>query len=239
MKPSLVLLNESLPSAAENLALDDALLEERDSGRISSDLLRLWESPEYAVVLGISGVIQDDIYLEQCQEAKIPILRRRSGGGTVLIGPGCLNYSLTLSYENWPAYQDLTHSYQGILNQVASALGNDCQLSGTSDLTQSQLKFSGNAQRRLSKAFIHHGTLLYNFDLEKISQFLKEPPKQPKYRHGRSHQSFIKNLESSSETIQRRLTEAFQAESNTSLPLPDYRRQLSETYLNDAWIFRK
>ncbi|MDF1666728.1 MAG: lipoate--protein ligase family protein, partial [Planctomycetota bacterium] len=187
---------------------------------------------------GISGKVGEEIKLEECRSQSIPILRRRSGGGTVLIGPGCLNYSLILSFENWPHYRDLTHSYRGILNRIGRTLGDECQLAGPSDLIFDSFKFSGNAQRRLKNAFIHHGTLLYDFDLEKVSQFLKEPPKQPAYRQRRPHSAFIKNLPLTMDTMKNKLCRAFEAERNWKDSLPDFRAQLTETYLNPDWNLR-
>lgn len=239
MSRSLTLLDDSFEAAAENLALDDALLEGLDSGTVSGDILRFWESPEYAVVLGISGKISEEVKVEECQSASLPILRRGSGGGTVLIGPGCLNYSLILSFENWPQYRNLTHSYRDLLARVGASLGARCKQAGTSDLIQGDHKFSGNAQRRLQNAFIHHGTLLYDFDLAKVGQFLKEPPKQPAYRAKRPHSAFIRNLPLSRDAIKDKLRRGFKAELDWEGQLPDFQSHLIDRYLNSAWNWRR
>ena len=80
---------------AQNLACDEALLEACDAGA-GGEVLRLWESPSYFVVVGYGQSISREVNPAACRERGIPILRRSSGGGTVLQGPGCLNYSLVL-----------------------------------------------------------------------------------------------------------------------------------------------
>jgi len=92
------LLDFSLPDAAENLALDEALLLAAEAGT-GGELLRLWEAPRHAVVVGAGGSVALDVNVPACEADGVPILRRASGGGTVLIGPGCLCYSLVLGYE--------------------------------------------------------------------------------------------------------------------------------------------
>src|SRR5205085_8125892 len=89
----------TLPSPAENLALDEALLLEAEAGR-SGEVLRLWEWPAPAVVLGSGCRLADDVDEAACARDGVPVLRRASGGGTVLLGAGSLCYSLLLSYES-------------------------------------------------------------------------------------------------------------------------------------------
>src|SRR6185437_16520108 len=85
----------TLPTPAGNLALDEALLEWCEAGD-GVELLRFWEPMEPFVVLGYANHAAKEADLEACLAAKIPVLRRCSGGGTVLQGAGCLNYSLIL-----------------------------------------------------------------------------------------------------------------------------------------------
>ena len=62
----------------------------------------MWESSEVAVVLGRSSQIAREANVDACRADNIPILRRCSGGCAVVIGPGCLMYSVLLSYERRP-----------------------------------------------------------------------------------------------------------------------------------------
>src|SRR5687768_15507648 len=94
-------LDHTLPTPAENLALDEALLLEAEAGR-AGEVLRIWEWPTPAVVLGAGGSIADDVNKPACAADGVPIARRASGGGTVLLGRGCLLYSLVLRYDRAP-----------------------------------------------------------------------------------------------------------------------------------------
>src|SRR6266568_2397839 len=79
-------------SAAANLALDEQLLLTK-----TSSSLGFWESEQPVVVLGRSGRITEQVNQQACAVDNIEILRRCSGGGAVVLGPGCLNYSLLFS----------------------------------------------------------------------------------------------------------------------------------------------
>src|SRR4051794_35022284 len=88
-------LDLTLPGAAENLALDEALLLEAEAGR-AGEVLRVWEWPRPAVVLGSGCRLAEDVDEEACRRDGVPVLRRASGGGTVLLGPGSLCFGLVL-----------------------------------------------------------------------------------------------------------------------------------------------
>jgi lipoate-protein ligase A len=155
-----------------------------------ADYLWFWEAETYTLVLGRSS----DLAKDAADRFDIPIVRRESGGGTVLLGPGCLNYTLVLSYDRHPQLRHITDSYQSILTRVADALALPAiELQGT-DLTLRNRKFAGCGQRRRRHTMLHHGTILHNFDLPKIAQFLREPDRQPAYRRRRSHAAFLTNV---------------------------------------------
>src|SRR5438067_790620 len=71
-------LDLTLPTLAENLALDEALLLEAEDGR-GGEVLRVWEWPTPAVVLGAAGVVADDVDAAACAADGVP--RRGAAGG--------------------------------------------------------------------------------------------------------------------------------------------------------------
>ena len=91
-------LDLSLSTPAENLALDEALLDEAEQGRGPAEVLRLWEPLEPFVVVGRSSRLAVEVDMESCRAARTPVLRRCSGGAAVVTGPGCLMYAVVLSY---------------------------------------------------------------------------------------------------------------------------------------------
>ena len=107
----MVLKDISLDSPEQNILLDEALFVSADKGS-GGEILRFWESPTVFIVLGRIGKEHEDIDRAAAQKDKIPILRRTSGGGTVVQGQGCLNYTLILAKDIDPAIADLRKSYQ-------------------------------------------------------------------------------------------------------------------------------
>ena len=74
------LLDLTLSSPEENLALDEALLEEAEAGGGSDELLRLWEPLAPMVVVGRSSRVAGEVNVDACREKGVPILRRCGGG---------------------------------------------------------------------------------------------------------------------------------------------------------------
>ena len=235
-------LDLTLRTLAENLALDEALLLEADAGR-GSEVLRLWEWREYAVVLGAGCRTADEVDEDACLADGVPIARRASGGGTVLLGPGCLCYSLVLSYERSPALREVRPSFAWILERICEALLDiepSIERAGTSDLAIRGRKFSGNAQQRKRAYLLHHGTILYDFDIERIGRYVRMPARQPEYRSGREHPAFLMNLPASAQEIDASLRRAWQASPVNLMYAQEQSRELARTkYANRDWIHRR
>jgi lipoate-protein ligase A len=236
------LLELTLPKLAENLALDEALLLEAEAGR-ADECLRLWEWPTLAVVLGAACRLADDVNEAACKADHVPILRRASGGGTVLLGAGCLCYSLVLAYDRSPALRTIPSSNVYILQRIADALTDfvpGIELAGTSDLVVAGLKFSGNSQQRKRDYLLHHGTLLYAFDSTLVGRYLHMPARQPDYRGRRDHEAFLLNLPLDAADLRRRLRQAWQADSTPSIwPREQVSRLTAEKYTRPEWIARR
>jgi lipoate---protein ligase len=235
-------LDLTLPSSVENLALDEALLLAAESGE-GGERLRVWEWLQPAVVLGSGCRLADDVMESACTADKVPILRRSSGGGTVLLGTGCLLYTLILNYERDPALSAIRSSYQFILGQIGSALARGTgriEQAGISDLTLDRRKFSGTAQQRKRNFFLHHGTLLYSFDLSLIARYLQEPTHQPEYRAGRDHLAFVRNLPLTGTELKRRLRAAWQVETETATwPAQLVAELVERKYTSLDWVRRR
>jgi lipoate-protein ligase A len=235
-------LDLTLANLAENLALDEALLLDAEDGR-GGEVLRLWEWPQPAVVLGSGCRMSDDVDRPACLADGVPITRRASGGGTVLLAAGCLCYSLVLSYERDPALSEIRSSYVSILGRIRTALAENLSgvvCAGTSDLALSGLKFSGNSQQRKRHFLLHHGTLLYDFDIGQVDRYLRLPARQPDYRRGRDHVAFLTNIPISAAELRRCLRAAWEAWANgISWPADLVRRLTAEKYSQPEWIERR
>lgn len=219
----MILQDISFESPEENILYDETLLRLAEEGR-GREVLRFWESPKLFVVLGRVSRPEDDINIENALRDRIPVLRRCSGGGTVMQGQGCLNYSLILSKETSPQLADLKGSYQFILGRVIHALkdlGVEALFHPISDiaLVGTAKKISGNAQKRSRKFILHHGTILYNFDLDAMGRYLRMPRTVPEYRLNRTHREFVANIPAAAHSIKAALCKAFPTDSPESSPI--------------------
>lgn len=208
------LLDLTLPSPAENLALDEILFEELDE-RGGAPLLRFWESECPFVVLGRASRVADDVDLATCQKDDLPILRRASGGGTVLQGPGCLSYAFVMSIDWYPDLANIRTTNRFILERIAAALHQwepTTSFRGISDLAIGDRKISGNAQRRTRNALLLHGTILHSMKADLVARYLKHPLRQPDYRSDRPHGTFLRTLDAPPQAIKQAIASAWNAE---------------------------
>jgi len=243
--PAIRCLDLSFADPAENLALDEALLESAGAPD-SAGCLRFWESPVPFVALGVSQAAEKEAHLAHCREDGIAVLRRCSAGGCVLQGPGSLNYALALPLDRFPELRGIHASYADILGQLCRAfaeLGIELTHQGISDLALDGRKVSGNAQRRTKNTLLHHGTLLYRAEYGKMERYLREPRECPAYRCGRGHRDFVTVLPIDSDTVKRAVSQAFSPLENAG-ELDAALRCRAETlakekYRDPKWNFRR
>lgn len=207
-------------------------------------MLRFWEPRQYFVVLGYGKKVEEEARIEACHEEGVPIQRRCSGGGTVLQGPGCLNYSLILPLDADPALHTITGANCFIMERQRAALskllGRSVAIEGHTDLALDGLKFSGNAQRRKRDWLLFHGTFLLDFDLARIERLLLPPPVQPAYRRQRQHRDFLTCLRIESTSVKAALTEAWSATGEPTMPpLAMVQALVEQRYGRAAWNLRR
>jgi lipoate-protein ligase A len=193
-----------------DLAGDWALFDAVESGA-ADHLYRCWHNPAPIVVAGRFRPLADDVNVEACGADQVPIVRRSSGGGTVVLGDGCLNYAVALSLVSRPPLHDVAMSFAVILGAIVEALGVPGLAIAGTDLSLGGRKVSGNAQQRGRRALLHHGTLLFAFDPALASRYLKEPPRQPAYRRSRPHADFLGNLPLAGPELRVRLEQGLRA----------------------------
>jgi lipoate-protein ligase A len=194
--PTLLRLDVTHATPAENLAADQALLDAVEANPALASL-RFWESPTDCVMVGRSNDIEREVDVAACAADGVPILRRTSGGGAVVLGPGCLCYALALPLTDATRALGITKVTADIMGRLRQAFVNGgcaVEVHGVSDLVCDGRKFSGNSQRWLRRSLLHHGTVLYEFDLAKVSRYLRQPSRQPDYRAARPHAEFVGNI---------------------------------------------
>ena len=231
-------LDLTLPDPHENIALDEALLENRGQ-QGGEPLLRLWEPVEPLVVIGRSSRYQTEVNLSACMADNVPFIRRCSGGAAVVASSGCLMYAVLLPYDRYPELRSLDVAHQFVMTNVRAAvenLGLHVEMQGTCDLTYRNRKFSGNAMRATRDWLLYHGTVLCSMDLELISKYLGQPERQPDYRKKRPHEDFVTSIPVSTEDVKTALVESWGATKAVEEYPMELTKHLAESkYRLDEW----
>ena len=235
-------LDLSLPTPEANLACDEALLEVCDEASDGA-VLRVWESPSIFVVVGYSNQVSREVRVDLCRSHNIPILRRCTGGGTVVQGPGCLNYSLCLRMEEGGPLATITQTNCFIMSKLRQVfqdlLQTPVDIRGHTDLAIADRKFSGNAQRRKQRSVLFHGSILLHFDLALIEALLPAPSQQPAYRASRPHLDFVRNLPLAASDLKSAFCTAWQAhEALNTIPNSRISQLIEEKYGRADWNHR-
>jgi lipoate-protein ligase A len=188
-----VLLSGSAPEIVAGIEGDFALLS------ASRADVRVWSSAQAAVVLGASRDVAAEVDEAACKRLGVAVVRRASGGGTVFVGPGTLQYAIAVPHPAGAEPPSLTQfrriSNEAVLAALAgAAVAMQLRQDDCGDLRAGDRKVAGFAMRRIRQATMLHGTLLVQVDLDVVASVLRHPAREPDWRRGRSHAEFIANL---------------------------------------------
>jgi len=146
-----------------------------------------------AAVMGISGKPEHLLNIPKLKEKRCPVIKRFSGGGTVVIDSNTLFVSLICNKQESPfipypeqILQWSENFYQRALNLPSFSLKEN-------DFVLGNLKCGGNAQYITQHRWVQHTSFLWDFCPD-MMQCLLFPPKTPQYRNGRSHEQFLCTL---------------------------------------------
>jgi len=241
------LFDQTFATPAENLAADEALLDWREQNG-GEEILRFWESPETFAVVGYANKIATEVNVAACEKNQIPILRRCSGGGTVLQGRGCLNYALVLRIAENSPLASISEANRFIMERNREAIESEFRsqnsearisVCGHTDLAIGDKKFSCNSQRRHKSFLLFHGTFLLDFDLTLAETFLQMPSKQPDYRASRSHKNFLTNLHLPADKIKSAMKTVWNAKADLrEFPKTEIQKLAAEKYSSRDWNFK-
>lgn len=146
-----------------------------------------------SVIIGCNQVWENEVDADYCTQQGIPVLRRMSGGGAVYHDSGNLNYSFITNQSD-----NRTSLSAEFLQPVVAALthfGFQAVVGKRKDLwLPDGNKISGTASHIAAKRELHHGTLLYNSDLDKLAGALNPVKKEQKTKGIASVPSPVKNI---------------------------------------------
>src|ERR1700733_5846263 len=169
----------------DQLLLEEQLLREDDR-----NFCLINTGSTLAIVMGISGKADTLVYLDQLPES-IPILKRFSGGGTVIVDENTVFVTFICNKTDhaFPAYPEpILRWAESILAPAIEGLK-----LRENDFVIGEKKCGGNALYIKKDRWLVHTSFLWDYDPARMS-LLKHPAKTPKYREGRSHEEFVCRL---------------------------------------------
>ena len=173
---------------ARNLAAEQHVFDALPRDRA---YLMLWQN-DRAVIVGKYQNTLAEINKPYVDAQGIRVVRRLSGGGAVYHDLGNLNYSFIVDAVDTDTL-DLGLFCRPVIRALA-ALGVHAEVNGRNDMVVEGRKFSGNAQYLRGGRLLHHGTLLFDSDLEAVSQALKVDEDKIRAKGLRSVRSRVANL---------------------------------------------
>lgn len=153
-----------------NLALDEYAMKHIDT---DEDFFFLWQN-EPSVIIGKNQNAVEEINQEFIEKNKIHVARRVSGGGAVYHDFGNLNFTFVIGVDD-PGKVNYKKYVQPVIDAL-KAMGVEAEASGRNDILIDGLKISGNAQRMANGKLMHHGTLIYDVNIEDMVQALNVDP---------------------------------------------------------------
>ena len=174
------LLDTGRRSAAENMALDDVILERRARGLIPNTVRFLQFDPP-AVLVGYHQAVEHEVRIEFCQKRGIEINRRLTGGGAIFFDQKSLGWEVIASKAELGAHHPL-FSQEGIFKKMCQGVIFGLQMLGIradfrpkNDIEVDGRKISGTGGTERDEAFLFQGTLLVDFDVETMLHALRIP----------------------------------------------------------------
>ena len=149
-----------------NLALEQYVFDKLDQNQ---DYFMLWQN-DNAIIVGKHQNTIGEINAPYVKEHDIQVVRRLSGGGAVYHDMGNINFTFIADTGDASKF-DFSTFCRPVVKALRS-IGVPAEINGRNDMTVDGKKFSGNSQYMKHGRVMHHGTLMFDSDLEVVSQAL-------------------------------------------------------------------
>lgn len=192
-------------SILDQLVLEEVLLRKCTSNYfiLNSDM----RQEDTSIVLGYSGKIAELVDVAALKARPVHLVRRYTGGGTVIVDPSTLFASFIMNTQDVPSLpypRDIMRWSEGVYGPVFERLCRTSSSSSTAttpssfalrenDYVLGQHKIGGNAQTITKHRWVHHTSFLWDFDPE-LMRYLQLPKRRPEYRQDRPHGSFLTSI---------------------------------------------
>lgn len=150
-----------------------------------------------AIVLGISGKVHELVHVDRARAASVPMCRRFSGGGTVVVDTSTVFVSFLLAGGALPDVAPYPEPILRWTSDVYADALRRCGVEGfathANDYCINDRKFGGNAQSISGQRWLHHTSVLWDYDPRRMA-LLRMPARRPEYRANRPHEDFVRSL---------------------------------------------
>jgi len=232
------------------MAVDEVLIRQVASGR-RTPALRWWDWASAGVIIGSYQSVRNEVDLEAADELDVTVVRRISGGGAMFVEPGnTITYSLYVP-DTLVAGQSFASSYAFLDDWVLRGLrrvGVEATYAGLNDIASPAGKIGGAAQKRVPGGVLHHVTMSYDIDTDKMLRVLRIGREKLSDKGTRSAAKRVDPVRSQTGLSRADVIEALTAEFADSyglrrVPLDDATRaeaeELARTKFSDpAWLHR-
>ncbi|WP_099189484.1 lipoate--protein ligase [Tepidibacter mesophilus] len=175
-----------------NLAIEEYLLKIVKDNEM---ILYLWQN-DNTIVIGRNQNPWKECKCKDFEEDGGKIARRLSGGGTVFHDMGNLNFTFIMDKKLYDLEKQLS-----VILKAVNNLGINAEFSGRNDILVGERKFSGNAFYEKANSSYHHGSILVDANMEKLSKYLKVSKEKIASKGVESVRSRVVNLKTIKEDI--------------------------------------
>ena len=209
--------------------------------------IMLWQE-EKCVMLGANQVAPREVDMNCIERENIKIVRRSSGGGTIFTDMGTILYTMIQPYQKGGRVSQIAQeTIVCAVVEILNEMGVPAVLQGRNDILADGKKFSGIAQHVRHGMLCTHGSILYDTDLELLSQVLNVDDDKIRSKAIRSVRSRVANIKDYvgvstqvfREQLKQNLVDKFGAQEYkmTDDELQEIEKICHEKYENPSWIF--
>jgi lipoate---protein ligase len=160
-----------------------------------SNQFLIWIPDKVYIVLGASNNINDALNRDNVIRDNIPVLKRPSGGQTVILTPNNIIVAAVFVNKNSLHPKDVFQQMNNLIISTIEDVGiHNLSMMGISDIAISGKKILGSSIYRSKEALLYHAVLNLGEPSTTFEKYMKHPSKEPDYRQGRSHSEFVTSL---------------------------------------------
>jgi len=189
------ILDLSYASASQNLALEEALVQD-DLSEDFTPTIRVWINPP-AAVIGRFQDVKSEVDMKFCEQNQIQIVRRFTGGGAVYHDEGNLNFTIVMPKPESVGLLEFHKINALIIQDCLSGLGLISEFTPPNSVEIAGKKISGAAAGFYRKQSLWHASILISTDIVTATHVLSPSRRNFEATHVRSRWKPVTTLEAS------------------------------------------